>query len=229
MNINLKKAWVIAKINFSHLKLVYIITAVTVLAGTSNLIQFLVSPTNNKYIDTANYLYLAVILAPVFIPSLNFRKIMHLNGKKLDFYWGTLINYIIISAVVSLANIILFILCQSIFGSRLIIWNTVGLFGWMSHGIVMAFLQQFFFLLLSAIVIHTLTSMQTFWFGWVADAVLAAIISVFTPIPVLRNALIWFFNMIIFNRCAAVQIISCLVLSAVIYALYLPVLQRKKI
>jgi hypothetical protein len=229
MNINFKKAWVIAKINFSHLKLAYIITAVTVVAGTSNLIQFLISPTNNTYVDSANYLYLAIILAPVFIPALNFRKIMHLNGKKLDFYWGTLINYGIISAVVSLANIILFLICRSIFGSRLIIWNTVALFGWLDHSIVTAFFQQFFFLLLSAIVIHTLTTMQTFWFGWVTDAVLVAIISVFTPIPVLRGALIWFFNMIIFNSNVFVQILSCLILSAAVYSLDLLVLQRKKI
>lgn len=229
MNINFNKAWAVAKINFKNLKLVYIITAVTVIAGTSNLIQYLVNPSNNKYVDSANYLYLAVILASIFIPALNFRKIMHLNGKKLDFYWGTLINYVMISAVVSLANITLFLMCKSIFGTRLIIWNTVELFGWMRHGVAVAFLQQFFFLLLLAIVIHTLTSMQNFWFGWVTDIVLAAIISVFTPIPVLRNALIWIFNMIIFNRYAAVQIISCFVLSTVIYALYLSVLKREKI
>lgn len=229
MNINFNKAWVIAKINFQHLKLAYIITAVTVIAGTSNLIQFLISSTNNKYTDSANYLYLAVILASIFIPALNFKKIMHLNGKKLDFYWGTLINYVIIAAVVSLANIALFLLCKSIFGHILIIWNTVGLFGWISHGVVIAFFQQFLFLLLSAVFIHTLTTIQTFWFGWVTDAVLTAIISVFTPIPVLRQALLWFFNMIIFNSNAFVQIISCLVLSAAIYALDLLVLQRKKI
>lgn len=191
--------------------------------------MFFNDQSQNTYVDSANYLYLAVILASIFIPTLNFKKIMHLNGKKLDFYWGTLINYVIIAAVVSLANIVLFLLCKSLFGSRLIIWNTVVLFGWMSHGIVMAFFQQFFFLLLAAIFIHTLTTMQTFWFGWVADAVLAAIISVFTPIPVLRTALIWFFNMIIFNNNALLQIFVCLILSAVIYTLNLLALQRKKI
>ena len=231
MNINLKKAWVIAKINFRYSKLTYIITAITVLAGTSNLIQYLIfnDQSQNTYVDSANYLYLAVILAPIFIPALNFRKIMHLNGKKLDFYWGALINYVIIAAVVSLSNIILFMLCKSILGSRLVIWNTVALFGWMSHGIVIAFLQQFFFLLLAAIFIHTLTTMQTFWFGWVTDAVFAAIISVFTPIPVLRNALIWFFNMIIFNGNALIQILSCVILSLAVYSLDMLVLQRKKI
>lgn len=231
MSINFKKAWVIAKINFSHLKLVYIVTAVTVLAGTSNLIQYLFfnDHSSNTYVDTANYLYLAVILAPIFIPALNFRKIMHLNGKKLDFYWGTLMNYVIIAAAVSLSNIILFMLCKSILGSRLIIWNTVALFGWMSHGIVIAFFQQFLFLLLLAVSIHTLTTFQTFWVGWAADIVIAAIISVFTPIPILRSALVCFFNLIIFNANVAVQMISCLVLAFLFYAAGLLALRRKKI
>jgi hypothetical protein len=61
-----------------------------------------------------------------------------------------------------------------------------------------------------------INSLNRSWWG--TDIVLAALISVFTPIPVLRNALIWFFDMILFNRYAAVRIICCLVLSAAIYA-----------
>ncbi|MFA9380000.1 MAG: hypothetical protein ACERKO_02960 [Acetanaerobacterium sp.] len=229
MKINFNKAWVISKINFRHLKLTYIITAVLVLAGCSNLIQYRIVPTQGAYIDMANYLYAAVVLAAIFIPALNFRKIMHLNGKKIDFYWGALINYAILSAVVSFADIILFLISKAIFGSRFPVVNLVEIFGWLSHGVAAAFFQQFFFLLFTAVFIHTLTTMQTFWFGWVTDVLLIAIISVFIPIPPLRAALVWFFYMIIFNGNALVQILSCLILSAAIYSLDLLVLHRKKI
>jgi hypothetical protein len=177
----------------------------------------------------ANYLYIAIILSAIFIPTINFRKIIHLNGKKLDFYWGALINYVILAAVVSLTNIILFLICKVLFGNQLSIANLVQVFGWFSHGVVIAFFQQFIFLLLTAIFIHTLTTMQTFWFGWVTDVVLTAIICVFTPIPPLRATLVWFFNMIIYNSNAFVQILSCLILSVTIYYLNLLVLRRKKI
>lgn len=227
MKINLNKAWVIAKINFQHLKLTYIITAILVLAGCESLIEHGIN-SSGKYVAIGNYLYMAVILAAIFIPTLNFKKIMHLNGKKLDFYWGALINYAIISSVVSLTNIILFLMLRAFLDTQLSL-DLVQVFGWISHGVVIAFLQQFFFLFLAAIFIHTLTTMQTFWFGWVTDVVLVAIISVFTPIPTLRSALVWFFNMIIFNGNAFVQILSCLILSAVIYILDLLVLQQKKI
>jgi len=227
MKINLNKAWVIAKINFQHLKLTYIITAILVLAGCESLIEHCIS-SSGKYVAIGNYLYMAVILAAIFIPTLNFKRIMHLNGKKLDFYWGALINYAIISAVVSLTNIILFLMLRAFLGTQLSL-DLVQVFGWISHGVVIAFLQQFFFLLLAAIFIHTLTTMQTFWSGWVTDVVLVAIISVFTPIPTLRSALIWFFNMIIFNGNAFVQILSCAILSIAIYFLALLVLQQKKI
>jgi hypothetical protein len=229
MNINFNKAWVIAKINIKHSKLTYIITVVLVLAGCSTLIQDLIVPSNGIYVDMANYLYIAIILSAIFIPTINFRKIIHLNGKKLDFYWGALINYVILAAVVSLTNIILFLICKVLFGNQLSIANLVQVFGWFSHGVVIAFFQQFIFLLLTAIFIHTLTTMQTFWFGWVTDVVLTAIICVFTPIPPLRATLVWFFNMIIYNSNAFVQILSCLILSVTIYYLNLLVLRRKKI
>ena len=103
MKINLNKAWVIAKINFQHLKLTYIITAILVLAGCESLIEHCIS-SSDKYVAIGNYLYI----------TLNFKRIMHLNGKKLDFHWGTLINSTIISAVVSLTNIILFLMLKDL-------------------------------------------------------------------------------------------------------------------
>lgn len=229
MSSSFNKAWAIAKINFRHLKLAYVITAVLVLAGCSNFIQdFSVAPPNG-YADLANYFCAAGILAAVFIPAINFQKIMHLGAKKIDFYWGALLNYGIFSAAASCANIVLFLLEKTVIGSRFTILNLVGVFGWISHGLVLAFFQEFFFLLLVTAFIHTLTTVQTFWVGWVADIVIAAIISVFTPIPILRSALVWFFNLIIFNANAAVQMISCLVLAFLFYAAGLFALRRKKI
>ncbi len=224
------KAWTITKINFSHLKLVYIITGLAVLAGGYNLFEFLTYEyrPHIEFVDCANYVYLAVILAAVFIPAVNFKRIMHLNGKRLGFYWGALLNYVMIAATASLLNIVLFELFQSLFGSKLVIYNLIEIFGWINHGVLLAFFQQFFFLLLLAVAIHTFTSMQTFRIGWAVDIAIIAVISVFTPIPMLRGALIWFFDTIIYQD-VAVQIISCIVLTAGLYALYLPILQRKTI
>ena len=68
------------------------------------------------------------------------------------------------------------------------------------------FFSQFSFLLLTEAVIHTLVFMQTKWYGWAADLLIVAIISVFTPIPVLREAEIFFFRFTIFERPAIIHI-----------------------
>ena len=103
-----------------------------------------------------------------------------------------------------------------------------GVLGWMGNGPVVAFIQQFAFLLLLAAVIHTLTAAQDKWYGWAADILIIAVIAVFTPIAPLRASLAWFFNLIIFQS-AYIQIPACLVLAAAVYSLNKPILARKAI
>jgi hypothetical protein len=76
---------------------------------------------------------------------------------------------------------------------------------------------MFALLLLTSCVAHTLTLVQGHWYGWLADALIVAVIAVFTPIAPLRAALGWFLDLIVFNDLAIVQILSCVVLGAAVY------------
>ena len=78
--------------------------------------------------------------------------------------------------------------------------NLMDVCQWTANGIVVAGLQQMFFLLLVMIFLHVLLSMQTHWYGWLTDAILVAIICVFTPIAPLRAVLAGFFQIIMINR-----------------------------
>lgn len=198
------------------------------LIGVYNIIACLTGLTDNQYVDMGNYLYMLVVTAPIFITSRNYKKIMCLNGTRMDFYWGALINYIIISSFVSLLNIMLYKVADIMFGPRLIIWNLVEIFGWYNHGIIIAFLQQFSFLILVAIFVHSLSIIQGSWYGWLTDILLIAIISTFIPINTLRNLLLIFLNIIIFQSNAYMQITSCLILTVGIYVLNLLVLKKRR-
>lgn len=70
------------------------------------------------------------------------------------------------------------------------------------------------FLLLVMIFIHVLLSMQRYWYGWLTDAVLIAVICIFAPIAPLRAILTGFFQIIMFNGNAVLQICFCMILSA---------------
>lgn len=98
---------------------------------------------------------------------------------------------------------------------------------WTENGMLVAGFQQMFFLLLVMVFLHVLLSMQAHWYGWLADAVLVAIICVFTPIAPLRAILTGFFQIIMLNSNAALHIGICLLLSAALSIGGIAVLKKK--
>ena len=135
------------------------------------------------------------------------------------------------AAVVSLIGIIFYYTYEQFIFSNYyeggFTLNPIYWFGWINNGPVIAFFQQFAFLLFFAVFIHTLTAIQDKWYGWATDIIIIAIISVFTPIAPLREKLIWFFTLIIFSSNALLQIIACLILSAAVYPLNKIIFARK--
>jgi hypothetical protein len=198
-------------------------------------------------VSSGVYLWLLILMVAISIPVKHLRKIVNLGGKRDGFFWGSLNTYIILAGAVSLANTIYFYTIEKLLNStgyfvgvnafiqntalmdnHYINVNLIELFGWDRGGIATAFFQQFAFLLLFAVVVHTLTSIQGKWYGWVTNLTIAAILATFIPIRQLRPALLWFFDLIIYSS-AFLQISACLLLAAVIYSLNKPILARKVI
>jgi len=127
---------------------------------------------------------------------------MNLNLKKAEYVKGNAIGYVLIALVLSALNLAAYMTFDASISqlpnSGLI--NLLDIFGWAEHGLAIAFFQQFTFLLLLAVVIHSLTTVQTFWYGIAIDVAIVAVISIFTPIQSLRALLIDFLNLITFHR-----------------------------
>jgi len=229
-----KRVLVITKVNLINTKVSYYITGITALFMLIQtlVIILLVPISDNVDLSIGNFLFTLPILAAIFIPARNFRRIVNLGAKRNDFLLGSLLNYIIFAAFISLANLLThytidFLLVER--GHHSSILNLIWVFGWTENGAIIAFIQQFAFLFLVSSFIHTLTSIQDKWYGWVTDIVLIAIISVFTPIAPLRSALAWFFNLIITHSNSSLQIAACILLSLALFALNKPIYSRKVI
>jgi len=227
----------IAKLNFRNLNVPYWVTGITCFTMLVQMIINSIVINNNMEISVGNYLWLLLVMAAIFIPTKNFRRIINLGGKRGNFFWGSLVTYAILACAVSLVNVVfnygfdrLFEASpnfdRSYFGGVI---NLTEVFGWTRYGALVAFLQQFAFLFLFAVFVHTLTASQDKWYGWAADVAIIAIISVFTPIAPLRATLVWFFTAILFHPNALFQIVFCLVLAAAIYSLNRPIFNRKAI
>lgn len=246
-----KQTWTIAKINLKNIRTPYFVTGLIFAATFAQTIIYAIIMANGEIAGQAspsngNYLWLLVLMSAIFIPAKNLRRIVNLGGKRNGFFRGSIFSYIILTSVVSLVNTIFYYTFEhllistgnfvgteafmqntALIDGHYVIFNLIELFGWSSNGIFIAFIQQFTFLLLLAAVVHTLTSMQDKWYGWVTDILIAAFLGVFIPISVLRPTLLKFFILIIFNSNAFLQVAVCLILAVVIYAFNKPILSRK--
>lgn len=234
------KSFVVAKINFRNIKTAYLLTGIAMALALIQSIVFIIlavfdinpNGPDNMTTSFGNYLFLLLILSAIFVPSKNFRKMMNLGGKRADFFKGCIINYAIMAAIISFVSLILFYTYDKYMVAEFYGGGTLDVlywFRWLDNGPVVAFFRQFAFLFLLAAVVHTLTAVQDKWYGWAADVLIVAIISVFTPVAALRPALVWFFNLIIFHSNAAVQIGACVILALLVYSLNKPVFARKAI
>lgn len=233
MNTSLNTAWALGKLQLRRLAPAYIATGAVVSANLAQSIVFLFLPASmdNSNLTTGNLVFLLPLLAAILIPTRNLRKSMNLGAHRVDFFWGCIPVYAILAAGSALFSVLWHVIIDSLLlssGKFDSLIDMADVFGFYKYGPVVAFLQLFAFLLLVEAFVHTLTMAQTAWYGWVADVVIISIISVFTPIAPLRAAETWFFHLVIFSN-VFVQIGVSLGLAAVLYAISLSILNRKKV
>lgn len=198
-------------------KISCIVTALVVVCATSS---------GETVLSNGNYTWLLAVMAPFFFVLYDFSKLMHLGASKRDYFLGCLISYGLLAFGISLLNTLIHLVIDPAYQAQTVI-NMMDVCHWTENGIILAALQQMFFLLLVMVFLHVLLSMQAHWYGWLTDAILAAIICVFTPIAPLRAVLGRFFSLIMFNSNAILHIGICLLLSAALSLAGVMVLKRK--
>ena len=198
-------------------KISYIVTALVVVCATSS---------GETVLSNGNYTWLLAVFAPFFFVFYDFSRLMHLGASKRDYFFASLISYGLLAFGISLLNTLIHLVIDPAYQAQTVI-NMMDVCRWTENGIVTAGVQQMCFLFLVMVFLHVLLSMQAHWYGWLTDAVLAAIICVFTPIAPLRSVLGEFFSLIMFNPDAVLHIVVCLLLSAALVFAGLAVLRRK--
>ena len=198
-------------------KISCIVTALVVVCATSS---------GETVLSNGNYTWLLAVMAPFFFVLYDFSKLMHLGASKRDYFLGCLISYGLLAFGISLLNTLIHLVIDPAYQTQTVI-NMMDVCHWTENGIILAGLQQMFFLLLVMVFLHVLLSMQAHWYGWLTDAILAAIICVFTPIAPLRAVLGRFFSLIMLNSNTILHIGICLLLSAALSLAGVMVLKRK--
>ena len=213
----MKATFAIVKRLLASNKISFIITALVVLCATSS---------GDVVLSNGNYTWLLAVMTPFFFVFYDYTKLMHLGASKRDYFFGCLISYGILALGISLINTLIHLLIDPVYPAQAVI-NMMDVCKWTENGIIIAGVQQMFFLLLVMIFLHVLLSMQPHWYGWLTDAILVAIICIFTPIAALRGILSGFFQITMLNGNALLHIGICLLLSAALSFAGLLVLKRK--
>lgn len=213
----MKATFAIVKRLLASNKISFIIMALVVLCATSS---------GDVVLSNGNYTWLLAVMTPFFFVFYDYTKLMHLGASKRDYFFGCLISYGVLALGISLINTLIHLLIDPVYPAQAVI-NMMDVCKWTENGIIIAGVQQMFFLLLVMIFLHVLLSMQPHWYGWLTDAILVAIICIFTPIAALRGILSGFFQIIMFNSNAILHIGICLLLSAALSFAGLCVLKRK--
>lgn len=213
----MKATFSIVKRLLASNKISFIITALVVLCATSS---------GDVVLSNGNYTWLLAVMTPFFFVFYDYTKLMHLGASKRDYFFGCLISYGVLALGISLVNTIIHLLIDPVYPVQAVI-NMMDVCKWTANGFFVAGVQQVFFILLVMIFLHVLLSMQPHWYGWLIDAILVAIICIFTPIAPLRGILAGFFQIIMLNSSAALHIGICLLCSVALSFVGLSVLKRK--
>ena len=198
-------------------KISFMITAFVTLCATSS---------GDVVLSNGNYTWLLALFTPFFFVFYDFTKLMHLGANKKDYFVGCLISYGFLAFCISLFNTVIHLLLDPLYVARTVI-NLMDVCKWTENGMVVAGIQQMFFLLLVMVFLHVLLSMQAHWYGWLTDALIVAVICIFTPIAPLRAVLAGFFQVVMLNGNAFLHIFLCLLLSAALSLGGIAVLKRK--
>lgn len=213
----MKATFAIVKRLLASNKISFIITALVVLCATSS---------GDVVLSNGNYTWLLAVMTPFFFVFYDYTKLMHLGASKRDYFFSCLISYGVLALGISLINTLIHLLIDPVYSAQAVI-NMMDVCKWTENGIIIAGVQQMFFLLLVMIFLHVLLSMQPHWYGWLTDAILVAIICIFTPIAALRGILSGFFQIIMLNGNALLHIGICLLLSAALSFAGLLVLKKE--
>ncbi|MDR1398556.1 MAG: hypothetical protein LBJ41_01340 [Treponema sp.] len=235
-----KKLLAIVKLNILNNGRAYIITGIFLLLFLVQESSYIIDiVTGND--DGADYrasigfaLYLLILFSAIGIPIDNFHKLINLGGKRSDFFKSALLTYIVLACFVALANLAICYTYDRVWDdTNTKIFNVIEAAGWNTHGPFATILQQFAFLLLVSVVIHTLSLIHVLlrgsWRGWFFDGMLLAFIIACLSFEPLGSALKWFFQRFVFQPNLFLQIPICLGLTGIVYGLSFFLVYQKEI
>jgi|GEM_PF-6997565 len=241
-----KKVLTIVELNLRNIQWAYVLTAIPVLL---TLFQFyipsVIAAWNGDDTGTARgasigyILCFLIIVASITIPKKNYSRFISLGCNRMDFFWGTLLTYVLLSLVVSLAGAIVYCavdlpLINNLHGLHNdSIYSLHGIFGWDESAPIVLFFRSFSVLFLFSAIIHTLVVVQSNPYGKITlFLIIASVLLIFSTLStswflVLQDGIKAIYGVVLLHEIALLQITMSLALGCLVYCLNIPINKRK--
>ncbi len=229
------KAWTVTRLCLANLGAAWAtILLIFAVVTIPSVIQILQAGPDEYFEDSyllssGNALYPLLLVVPALVATRHVTKVMHLNAAKEVFLAGAVLLHGILAAGVSAANQAFHYSLDQAWSQTFQVVNLAESFGWTSNGPLVSFVQQFAFLLLLAVGVHCLASMQRSWVGWSVDLLLIALLGASLVAEPVVSARARLADLLVLHSSAGVQVISCLFAVAVLYGVSLAVLRRREL
>ena len=218
---NLTTAWAIVLAIFATVTIPSVIQIVQ--AGPNEYFE------RSYLLSSGNAWYPLLIIVPVIVATRHLTKVMHLNAAKETFLAGAVLVYAVLAACVSGANQVFHYSLDQSWSQTFQVVNLAEVFGWAGNGPLVSFVQQFAFLILVAVGVHCLASIQRSWVGWAVDLLLIVLVGASLGVEPLVSFRLLVADLLVLHSSAIVQVGSCLVLATGLYRMSLTVLRRTEL
>lgn len=227
--------WAVTRLSLSNLTLAWaVLLAVFALFTIPSVIQVVQAGPDEYFeksylLSSGNAFYVLLFIGPAVVAARHLTKVMHLNAAKESYLGGAVLLYGLLAVGVSAANHAVYYTLDQSWAQTFQVVNLAAVLGWTSNGALVGFVQQFAFLFVVAVAVHTLASLQRTWLGWSIDLVLIGVFSVSLVMEPLVSMRVWLFDMVAMHTSPLIQVGSCLVAAVLLCGAALFVLRRKEL
>ncbi|MFP4016520.1 MAG: hypothetical protein ACLFUI_05765 [Halanaerobiales bacterium] len=210
----------VIKANFLYLK--YILLVFIIIALVDFGVDFILGITgvaSHTEVSAMNIYTSFIVAAAIAMPLFFYKKIMDLGASRWDYYLGTLISYLIISALFAVLNVSGLYVELYLLDSLRSYYNIITIFSWDHFGLIGMFVYQLSAYLLVLSFINFILSGIRQMVGIITAVLVAGITALFLSVGVLRVMIVKLLNLFLFNPNIIVGTILSLILTTLFFTL----------
>ncbi|MFD1776088.1 hypothetical protein [Paenibacillus rhizophilus] len=183
----------------------------------------------NPEVSAGNIATSFLIVMAIILPLILFKRILNLGASRKEYYIGSIVTYLLFTAVFSFFNIIWYLFEINIFINYKNYFNIIEILNWNQHGKWGMFVYQFATYLLAISFFSFIVTSLKSKLGIVLSLIIAGVLSSVLSIKALRTVFVEGLTAVIMNPNIVVGTLLTLVVAGFFFAMGWYFISKKEI